>query len=267
MDQDLSRLLGAHAPQLIAEYANAGWRCFPVWPGKKNPMYEGWQSGATADLDLLTTYFRPEWERNVGVVCGERFDAWDIEHQHLPMFYAWARQNGASLPATPVAITGRGGIHILTEPTGVGGTRYLYLEGQHVGELKSTGGFILVSPSVTEGRYVWLRAPDRLSPQPAPSWLLSLLERPSGTVRRFPSRITNVEQGMTQLKALAVTVETRTEGFRNSWLYWAARRAIEEGVPVDTARRVLVAAAIKSGLDQHEASQTFESAEIAESAG
>lgn len=238
---------------------------FPVWPGKKNPLYPtNWQNDATTDPDLLGRYFANP-ENNIGVICGDRFDAWDIEVAHLPTFYAWARSNHVELPITPVAATGRGGIHIITEPTGVNGTRYLYLDGEHIGELKSTGGFILVSPSVTEGRYVWLRAPDRLSPQPAPPWLLSLLERPRGTVRRFPTRITSVEQGMAQLTALALTVQTRTEGYRNSWLYWAARRAIEEGVPVNTARRVLVASAIESGLEPFEATRTFESAETAES--
>lgn len=227
-------------------------------------MFAGWQHDATADETVLAGWFRPGMERNVGIVCGERFDAWDIERDHLTAFYTWARATGVNLPATPVAVTGRGGIHIITEPTGVNGTRYLYLDGVHIGELKSQGGFILVAPSVTEGQYDWLRPPSQYPVAEAPSWLLDLLDRPRGTVRRFPSRITNVEQGMAQLKALALTVQSRTEGYRNNWLYWAARRAIEEGVDPRLARTSLVAAAVESGLDPHEALRTFESAEAAE---
>jgi hypothetical protein len=247
VDQDLSYLLRAKAPQLIEAYAAAGWRCFPVWPGKKNPMYDGWQNGATADLDLLKTYFRPEWDRNVGVVCGERFDAWDIEAPHLPMFYAWARSTGVHLPVTPVAITGRGGIHILTEPTGVGGTRYLYLEGQHIGELKSTGGFILVSPSVTEGRYVWLRAPDGLSPRPAPPWLLSLVKKPTVVPYRPPWPQVSLAPESDIVPLLRAVRETG-EGDRNANLHWAANRACDDGIPYEFALARLIEAYMETRL-------------------
>ncbi len=71
----------------------------------------------------------------------------------------------------PLARTGRGGIHVLVAPTGIGRGRDLVLDGVHVGELKSTGGLIVVCPSVTVAAYRWLRSPEAqpLAPAPGPA--------------------------------------------------------------------------------------------------
>lgn len=248
------------------QYAAAGWRVFPIVPGEKRPVYKNWQKDATTDPALIGRYWPEALHRNIAVPTGEVFDAWDIEAAHVDAFATWMKLHDYVLPEVPLAKTGRGGIHILTEPTGVNGSRYLYLNGTHIGELKSTGGFILVCPSVTTGQYSWTWAPDQLRVQPAPAWLLTLLEKPKGATHRFKTRIATVEDGMKALGALVTTIENLGEGKRNNYLYWAMRRAIEEGIPPRLAAQALRQAAVRSGLDDHEAKQTLRSAYDAESA-
>ncbi len=65
-------------------YASLGWRVFPVVAGQKRPMYRGWQRDATTDPGLIGRYWRSEPGPNIGLVCGETFDVFDIEAPHLP---------------------------------------------------------------------------------------------------------------------------------------------------------------------------------------
>jgi hypothetical protein len=245
-------------------YAALGWRSFPIWAGKKNPIFpSNWRNDATTDPELIRQYWPSSADRNIAVVCGEAFDAWDIEVAHLDLLATYMADHGYAFPGGPKARTGRGGMHVLTEPTGVNGSRYLYLDGVHIGELKSTGGYILVSPSVTEGPYLWLDAPQAMALYPAPGWMLGLLEAPK-TIKRFVTRVGSVDDGVARLKALAEAVEACPEGKRNNYLYWAMRRALEEGVPPKYAGQALLDAGRAAGLDEHEAKATVRSAYEAE---
>jgi hypothetical protein len=244
-------------------YAKAGIRSFPVQPGKKVPMYRAWPRDATTDPKLIR-----QWQiedRNLGLVAGEVFDAWDIEIDHVPAFCSWMYANGHLMPEAPVASTGRGGMHILTQPTGVDGSRNLYLDGKHIGELKSRGGFILACPSVTEQMYLWTWLPDRMELPEAPAWLLGLLERPTALRKTLPTRLASPDDVVAVLGRLAGSVTHAGEGRRNNYLYWAMRRAIEEGVPERHARKVLEAAAEDAGLEAEETQKTLDSAIGAES--
>lgn len=127
-------------------YASLGWRVFPVVSSDKRPLYRGWQRDATTDPAQIARSWRREPGPNIGVVCGEEFDAFDIEAAHLVAVRQWLDARGYRLPLTPLARTGRGGIHLLVAPTGIGRGRDLVLAGVHIGELKSTGGFIVVCP-------------------------------------------------------------------------------------------------------------------------
>ena len=240
-------------------YAGADWRVFPVVPSGKKPAYKGWRRDATTDPELITRHWRRQPSPNVGVVAGEAFDAWDIEAPHLPALREHLRTGVHALPLTPVARSGRGGIHILTQPTGVDRSRDLFLNGVHIGELKSTGGFIVACPSVTEGPYSWLRLPVGLAVAPAPLWLLDLLDRPrlEPPLRRPTARRWDVARS---LDALAVAVRDAGEGRRNRYLYWATCRAIEEGVPETVAVAVMTRAALAAGLDRTEIEATIRSA-------
>jgi hypothetical protein len=240
------------------DYARLGWRVFPVVPGGKRPLYRGWQRDATNVPELIARYWRADPAPNIGVVCGAAFDALDIEVDHLDRLRSWMAEPDHVLPRTPIARTGRGGIHILVQPLGIGGGRDLFLAGEHVGELKSVGGFIVVSPSVTVGPYTWLREPVD-TPAAAPAWLLALLERPHHPTRATPSR-GRQRGGGDRLRGLSAAVGRAAMGSRNKILYWAMRRALEGGARPRDAGLSLARAALSAGLGQHEVEATIRSA-------
>ena len=63
-----------------------------------------------------------------------------------------------------------------------------------------------------------------------------------------------------QLAALASAVALAGAGRRNKLLYWAMRRAAEEGIATLEAARTLARAGIESGLDEREVRSTLRSA-------
>lgn len=254
--------MGSETADWALLYAQAGWRSFPVKPGGKAPMFSNWQADATTDPKLIRQWQTPA--RNIGLVCGEAFDAWDIEAQHLSRFADFLYRAGP-LPEAPIASTGRGGVHILTAPTGVDGNRYLYLDGIHIGELKSRGGFIVACPSETEGQYIWSTLPPRLAVPEAPDWLRGLLERPVTLRKYLPTPLASPDDVVNVLGRLAGSVTHAGEGRRNNYLYWAMRRALEEGVPLRHARKALEDAAREAGLEDDETTKTIDSAIDAES--
>lgn len=241
-------------------YARLGWRVFPVVAGEKRPLYRGWQRDATTDPELIARYWRAEPGPNVGIICGEKFDAFDVEADHLAALRQWADARGYRLPQTPLARTGRGGIHVLVAPTGIGRGRDLVLDGVHVGELKSTGGFIVVCPSVTVAPYRWLRSPEAQPLAAGPGWLLELVARPRPLAQAATTRSPDPRPAGRQLAALASAVAQAETGRRNKLLYWAMRRAEEEGIATREAARTLARSAIEAGLDEREVRSTLRSA-------
>lgn len=239
-------------------YAELGWRVFPVTPGGKKPVYKGWQADATTDPVLIEQYWRRDPSPNIGIVTGESFVAFDIEAQHLDGLRSWMGAHGHRLPETPIARTGRGGIHVLARAPSIEGGSDLYIEGSHVGELKAQGGFIVAAPSVTTGIYGWLRGPGPVAD--APRWLLTLRDRPARPIRRTPARVRSAGDGRRRLDALAAAVIGIGPGKRNKYLYWAVRRAIEEGVPETLAASVLRRSASRAGLTPREIDATIGSA-------
>ena len=145
------------------------------------------------------------------------------------------------------------------KPLGIGQAR-LYLDGIHIGELKSSGGFIVVAPSATTDQYTWRTAPAGMIPCEAPDWIRALVApRPAfsyGPVRRARS----LNEARRGLEALCEIVAEETEGNRNSLLFWAACRALEEGSPVAGMAAAMTRAAQVAGLDDDEIERTLESA-------
>lgn len=227
-------------------YAAVGWRCFPLIPGEKVPWFKGWPDEATTEPRLLKRWFAND-SNNIGVIAGEAFDAFDVEAAHLPAFAAWMRAGDRSLPLTPIADTGRGGKHILVAPTGMGGTK-LYLNGTHIGELKSTGGFIVACPSVTEDQYSWRYAPAEMAVAEAPDWLLSLVATRPERSDRPVRQVRSTREALASLERLAGVVAKTKRNDRNNILYWAAMRALEEGIPQAAVAKALTRAAEAAGL-------------------
>lgn len=236
-------------------YARLGWRVYPVERGGKRPVYGGWLTDASVDVPLIDRWWpRDTGAPNIGVVAGEAFDVFDIEAPHVEVFEAAAP--GHTLPETPIARSGRGGLHIYVAPLGIG-TRRLVLRGVHIGELKGSGG-VLVPPSATTGPYEWLRDPSAVTVAPVPRWMKAMVQgaRPmsSGPVGRLtPSRAVALMAGLYR-----VVAEAR-EGERNGLLYWATRRVAEHGIDRDAAVSILLTAALSAGLAEHEARATIAS--------
>lgn len=240
-------------------YSTLGWRVFPTVPGGKRPMYSGWQRDATTDPELIRRYFRGDSGPNVAIVCGEAFDAFDVEAAHLPALRAWIEGRGNRLPDTPIARTGRGGIHILVRPVGERG-RVLRLDGQRIGELKARGGFIVVCPSRTERLYGWLRSPLEVDVADAPAWLNELAVQPDP-----PPPMSGRDEPLAPSHAVALmaglyrVVARAAEGERNQILFWASCRVAERGVDRQAASEILLAAARTAGLPEREARATISS--------
>jgi len=247
------------AQEWALRYAGAGWRVYPVEPGTKKACFTGWQASATDDPELIVRQWRREPYPNIGVICGESLAVFDIEAPHLAAFFEYLSVGGHVLPEMPVCATGRGGLHLYVAPLpAVPTTRRLRLENVHIGEYKTTGG-VVAPPSVTAGSYRWLWWPTEPLVTEAPSWLTSLIAESSPptssqAVRGLPA------DPAAALDALACAVRDEREGNRNALLYWAACRALEEGIRPDIAERVLCRAALAAGLSEAETDATLRSA-------
>ncbi|CAN5770861.1 hypothetical protein BH23CHL8_BH23CHL8_08240 [soil metagenome] len=255
-DRSLGSERSAHSWALA--YAALGWHVFPVVPGGKRPLYRNWQSDATTDPELIARYWRSEPGPNIGLICGQGFVAFDIEADHLPALRAWMREQGHRLPDTPIARTGRGGIHILLRARVCG--HLLRLGDVHIGELKAAGGFIVACPSRTTGSYGWHRSPVDVGVAAAPEWLRGLAVAPRSAPPLATGRVLGPAQGEARLAALARTVRSAREGRRNSLLYWAMRRAMDDGIPASVAGSVLTRMARTAGLSDREIAATIRSA-------
>lgn len=240
-------------------YASLGWRVFPVVPGGKRPSYTGWQRDATTDSRLIARHWREEPAPNIGIVTGEAFVAFDIEAAHIPLLCQATRDGRHRIPATPVALTGRRGIHVLLRSDRSSG-HLLELGGVHIGELKGGGGFIVVCPSLTTGAYRWLRSPLEVPLADTEPWLDGLVRRTEVVARTGVGRTLGPAEGAPRLAALARAVEKAPEGQRNSLLYWAMRRAIDDGIPSTVAGSVLGRMATSAGLGEREVASTVRSA-------
>ncbi len=157
-----------------------------------------------------------------------------------------------------MARTGRGGIHLLVGTREDHG-RALVLDRTRIGELKGRGGFIVACPSRTTGAYTWLRSPLEVDLAEAPAWLWTLIAT-TNTVAHEAQGPLDMRHGEARLAGLARAVRDAREGSRNNLLYWATRRALEDGIPSPVATSVLARMAIVAGLDHVEVGRTVASA-------
>jgi hypothetical protein len=185
-------------------YADRGWRVFPVVADEKRPIYKGWQADATTDHRAIDRLWRRDPAPNIGIVTGEAFVAFDIEADHLDAFRAWVRRQPAPLPPTPIARTGRGGVHVIARVPSIEHGRRLILEGVHIGELKARGGFIVAAPSVTTGRYAWHRSPIDVAVADAPGWLTGLVRIPTASFAASCGRTVTASHELTPSRAVAM---------------------------------------------------------------
>lgn len=235
-------------------YADAGLDVLPLTPGGKTPLGRLVLHGkddATHDVELVRDRCVQAPDANVGVRPAVGVVVVDVDTRDggASALYELTRPHGSLIP-TWTAWTGGGGLHAWYRAPGP----YKRKLCQGV-DLKSHTGYVVVPPSLHASgrRYEWANA---LPIAEAPVWLVALMAAPPQ--RPLPRVSASLfagahDDGLIRLVAAP-------GGDRHNRLYWATRRAVEEGRLSPELRGRLVVAAASLGAD--EAQRTIECAVV-----
>ena len=231
-----------------------GWPVLPCEPGGKRPLTRHGVYDASTDPDRIAHWWRRTPGANLAVPTGApTADVLDIDvHPDGTGFPALDLLHRAGLLAGHgrAVSTPSGGLHLYFAGTDRASGR---LAEQHV-DLKARGGYVLVPPSVVDGRGYHLLPGTTGRPTTELDW---------DAVRALlaPRRPETSRHGAGRpgggIAALVRWVERLPPGQRNSGTFWAACRAVEQGVD---DLRPLVDAAARAGLPRGEATRTVISA-------
>jgi hypothetical protein len=245
-------------------YARDGLHVFPLAPRGKIPITKHGMLDATCDVGLVAAQWEFRPLANIGVSCGPSgLFVNDVDTQEGARAWAelWALHGGP--PRTLTAVTGRG-FHFYFR--GKGRTSASRIAPGV--DTRGAGGYVIAPPSIhgTGAAYRWL---DPGAPiLPAPRWLLELLERGRpelevGVRRQLPDGVEATPYGEAALEGLRKDVLHAEVGCRNDTLnrvaYRAGRLAAAGELDVALAERVLVQAAVETGLSEDEAVRTYRS--------
>jgi hypothetical protein len=160
------------------DYAQKGYRVFPVRPGDKRPATTNGFHDATTDPGQIEAWFGNNPQLNIGIPTGGMLVV-DIDPEGLNWLEEDAEKH-ASLTDAPWARTPRGGHHFwFRQPEGMELRNSVSRLAPGV-DTRATGGYVVVAPSRTgEGAYAWVEGhelpPIDQLPEP-PLWLLDALE-------------------------------------------------------------------------------------------
>ena len=134
--------------------AGQGVPVFPCEPMGKRPATAHGFKDATTDPNLIQKWFEDRQEYNLACPTGVAFDVIDVDGlAGIQALEEWAEgQPDIIRYIEPTVLTPSGGYHIYVPCSGIG---------NKVGwiphcDFRSTGGYVVVPPSVTEkGRYLW----------------------------------------------------------------------------------------------------------------
>jgi hypothetical protein len=182
------------------QYAELGYPVFPCAPGAKTPATTHGCKDATTDEDIIIGWWENNPQYNVGLSTNGLF-VLDVDGADNPYL---STVNQDDLLAAPLQRTPRGGRH--------------YVFGQNGQALRNTtskiapkvdsradGGYVLVAPSVVNGKPYQFVVPLDCPPEDlpiVPTWLVNAqADKPKATA------------------AQVSTDATVSEGKRNDWLY------------------------------------------------
>jgi Bifunctional DNA primase/polymerase, N-terminal len=246
-------------------YAAADWPVFPCRPNAepcpapdkcecKAPLTGHGFLDATTDPDVIGAWWSRWPGANLAIATGAPGpDVLDVDVTAKGSgFGAFNRLKAAGLltGARTLVRTPRGGLHVYftgtAQPCGRLPRHYL--------DFKASRGYVLAPPSQVHGKPYQLLdqrdATGRLGWQAA----RQLLDPPA-TAKNTTSTNTRLVEN-TSITYLAEWVAAQPEGNRNAGLYWAACRAVENGLDPSA----LVLAATVAGLSETEAHRTINSA-------
>lgn len=166
------------------DYADLGYKVFPLQPGTKIPATENGCKDATVDTDLIEETWKST-PYNIGIATDGLLII-DIDGKSNP----WLNDEhdlATSLLDCPIVITPRLGSHrYYKQPDGktYGNTASSIAPGV---DTRGDGGYVVAPPSNLEGGggYRWLPEHDLAPLNPPPDWLLDRLrDKPEGTSKR-----------------------------------------------------------------------------------
>jgi hypothetical protein len=239
------------------DLATKGRPVFPCVPGEKRPLTRHGLHDATTDPDRIRAWWRRWPTANLAVPTGPAsVDVLDVDvHADGTGYPAFNRLKRAGLLAgyTTVVTTPSGGLHLYFPGSDQPSSR---LPAHHL-DLKAAGGYVLVPPSVVDGRRYELVRDTGRGIGASLDWatVRAVLDPPVPSPA--PTRRARHQGDRGGIAALARWVESLPEGRRNAGTYWAACRALEQGV---TDLAPLVHAAVRAGLPEREATRTIASA-------
>ncbi len=160
-------------------YAELGYAVFPCAPGRKAPLAEHGLLDATTDVEQITAWWTRHPDANIAIRT-DGLIVVDIDGEGN----AWLADEPAKMPAldaAPLSLTPRGGRHyFFRQPEGRSWRNTASRLASRV-DTRANGGYVLVAPSVVDGRpYRWsdeheLSFPLHKLPEP-PAWLVELLD-------------------------------------------------------------------------------------------
>ena len=242
----------------------------------KHPLLNEWQKQATTSPTLIERWWTRWPAANVGLATGaksgvlvldvdgaegERALA-ELERRHGPMSELFVMQWTGT--------AGKGGWQaFFAWPSG----RQIGNSVRRLGpklDIRGVGGNAVLPPSVTGQAYRWApgRSPRDLPLEPAPAWLVELLDppppEPVGPWQGQPQAAGAGRYALKALESELALAAVAPEGRRNDQLNASAHalfRFVADGrLPRDPVERGLIAAATHAGLTEREARTTIASA-------
>jgi hypothetical protein len=227
-----------------------GWEVLPL--AGKVPLTRHGVHDATSTSAQIERWWRRWPTANIGGAVPLGVVVLDVDPRNGGQ-ESWSEVvDGREVPETLTTLSGRGdgGMHLyFLRPGGELSARAV-----PPGIDLKTAGYCVLPPSVhpdTGGAYEWRTAPI----VPMPTWLREVL-RPE----RLPRTRLGMGRSFGSLNALVAFVASQAPGNRNSALYWAARRAWEQGLLDQEFEESLVAAAVLAGESESAAKRTVASA-------